>query len=241
MKKLSILLVALLFSFTLLLTVPALATTEVDMSVALNGDPLYTNGTYTVYGGEHIIVTAGAWAGINRIGYYLVPEGEEKTDTIDVFDDFLDFTLPSYPAGTKVDLYIEALAADDRGAETTAKKTGWHHYELQYKDKPQVSMSIKHNDEPIEAGGMCFVSPGDTIIVNAQSEAGIERIGYIFDINGNESPINDVYEDSIEITVPEGSSYSYCILKIEAIANNDDGTSNTITKTGWYKIVLCYR
>lgn len=226
-----------------LLPYSALAQTdicEVNMQVSINGEAAYTNGIYTVYGGEQIIVTAGAWAGIDRIGYYLVPDEGDRTETIDVYDDFLSFVLPEYPAGTRVGLYIEAIASNDNGQNNVITKTGWHYYELQYQEKPEVTMTMEFDGTPLSPGDFCFINPGDVISVKAYADAGINRIGYYYTTKGEDTEVVDVYDSSIEITVPDAPSYSYCVLKIEAIANRGEESTETSIKTGWQKIILCY-
>lgn len=227
-----------------LLPYSALAQTdvcEVDMQVSINGEPAYTNGTYTVYGGEQIVVTAGAWAGIDRIGYYLVPDEGDRTETVDVYDDFLSFELPEYPAGTRVGLFIEAIASNDNGQNNVVTKTGWHYYELQYQEKSKVKMSMEYNGSSLSPGDVCFVSPGDIISVKASADYGIHSIGYYYSTNGENTEIVDVQESSIEITIPDAPSYSYSILWIEALSNIREDSTDASIRTNWQKIILCYR
>lgn len=236
----------ILFCFVLafcLLPYSAFAQTdacEVDMHVSINGEPAYTNGSYTVFGGEQIVVTAGAWAGIDRIGYYLVPDEGDRTETIDVYNGFLSFELPEYPAGTRVGLFIEAIASNDNGQNNVITKTGWHYYELQYKEKPEVTMTMEFDSTSLSSGDVCFVNPGDVILVKAFGDAGINRIGYYYTINGEDTEVVDVYDSSIKIAVPDAPSYSYSVLKVEAIANRGEESTETSIKTGWQKIILCY-
>lgn len=102
----------------------------------------------------------------------------------------------------------------------------------------QVQMTVTLNNVTLEEGEVYSVRAGDVIVVTAESsEANIQRIGYRSNLNRE---IRDIYRDAISITVPEQETGTTVHLFIEAIADNDDGTANTITKTGWKEFVLQY-
>ena len=105
----------------------------------------------------------------------------------------------------------------------------------------EVSMTAILNGRTMYHEGAYYVSGGEEIRVSAHSLAGINMIGYYFSYGGErEEDITDISADEITITVPEHPAGSYAELYVEAVANNDDGTPNTITKTGWYKFYLLY-
>lgn len=102
----------------------------------------------------------------------------------------------------------------------------------------QVQMTVTLNNVTLEEGETYSVRAGDVIVVTAESpEANIQRIGYCSNLNRE---IRDIYKDAISITVPEQEAGTTVHLFIEAIADNDDGTENTITKTGWKEFVFQY-
>ena len=105
----------------------------------------------------------------------------------------------------------------------------------------EVSMTTLLNGREMYHEGAYYVSGGEEIQVSAHSLAGIYTIGYYFYYNGEkEGDTVDISAEEISITVPEYPAGSYAELYVEAVANNDDGTPNTITKTGWYKFYLLY-
>ena len=102
----------------------------------------------------------------------------------------------------------------------------------------QVHMVVKLNNTVIEAGETYSVRAGDQILITAESsESTINRIGYYSNLN---MEIRDIHKNTVTITVPDCPEGTKVQLFIEAIADNDDGTANTITKTGWKKFILVY-
>ena len=67
--------------------------------------------------------------------------------------------------------------------------------------------------------------------------AGIAKIGYYSNLN---EEIRDTFDENVSITVPKHPSGTAVVLVIEAVADNDDGTPNTVTKTGWEKYYFVY-
>ena len=102
----------------------------------------------------------------------------------------------------------------------------------------QVKMTVEMNGKILSAGKTYKVKSGDEIHVSAFStEAEIERIGYYSNMNID---IRDTYDNDITILLPEYKKGTKVQLFIEAIATNDDGSANTVTKTGWKKYILEY-
>ena len=68
---------------------------------------------------------------------------------------------------------------------------------------------------------------------------GIAFISYFFSTDSFEDrPF--VYSDKAIITVPTKAKGTQVDLYVEPVATNDDGSANTITKTGWQKYTLVY-
>lgn len=105
----------------------------------------------------------------------------------------------------------------------------------------QVDMRIFCNRQEVKSGEVLDVHQGDVIVATAYAEAGINRIGYYYNYDGIKTDIVDVYENTAFIEIPVADSLNEVTLYIEAIAENDDGSANTITKTGWWKIDLNYQ
>ena len=104
----------------------------------------------------------------------------------------------------------------------------------------EVTMTVKMGSTTMKAGKTYEVTGGEKINVTASSAAGIAFIGYRFVKNGTLGTITDEYSDSLTFTVPAGQVGTTIAVRIEAVANNDDGSSNTVTKTGWREYYLKY-
>lgn len=106
----------------------------------------------------------------------------------------------------------------------------------------QVSMTVKMGSTTLSANNTYSVEGGETITATASAPAGIAFIGYKFVTNGVETPIVDVYSNTLTITVPEKPSDSNIReLRIDAVAKNDSGDPYDLTtKTGWVRFYLDY-
>lgn len=92
----------------------------------------------------------------------------------------------------------------------------------------------------LEENETCFVRGGEAIVVTASAESGVAFVGYYFsDDNGN-TDIQDIDGETLAIVVPEGEPGTKRILYVEAVAKDDDGSENTLTKTGWIAYNLEY-
>ena len=146
-------------------------------------------------------------------------------------------TMPSsFKAGSTHYLYVKTKTTDG----TLADKFQAYKFNVQ-NSEPQVSMVVTMDGKNMVKGNTYTVKGGEKIKAVAESTvADIERIGYNYEENGVKTTIIDVYKDTLEITVPTGAAGSQKILRIEAVATNDDGSANTITKTGWFSYILKY-
>jgi hypothetical protein len=104
----------------------------------------------------------------------------------------------------------------------------------------EVSMTVKLGTQTMTQDSTYYVSGGEKINVTASSPAGIAFIGYFYRENNVDTQIYDTNASSIQVTVPTGEPGSTKSIFIEAVAKNDDGTPNTITKTGWIRYYLRY-
>lgn len=102
----------------------------------------------------------------------------------------------------------------------------------------QVKMSVELNGVIMKEGQTYSVKPGDEINIFAYSTvAEIQRIGYYSNVNMD---IRDTFDNDATILLPEFEKGTKIQLFIEAVATNDDGTANAVTKTGWKKFILEY-
>ena len=142
--------------------------------------------------------------------------------------------IPSqFKEGEEHYLYVKAKGTDGvLGKDFQA-------YKLILKETtPQVSMVVTLNGKTINPNGTYTVKGGETIkAVASSSKSTIDFIGYYYGDNKN---VVDQNGNTLTITVPTGEAGSTRALYIEAVAANDDGSVNTITKTGWTLFNLKY-
>ena len=207
---------------------------EVSMAATLNGRTMYHEGAYYVSGGEEIQVSAHSLAGIYMIGYYFYYNGKKVGDTIDISAEEITIAVPEYPAGSYVELYVDAVANNDDGTPNTVTKTGWHKFYLLYSDYTEpVDMTVSLNGEAWVANETYVVSAGDVVKVTANSDAGIAFIGYYYYFDDEGTAITDKYDNEMDILVPDKGEAEEVYLFIDAVGN-DDG------KTGWQMYHLQY-
>ena len=106
----------------------------------------------------------------------------------------------------------------------------------------QVAMTVKMGSTVMEHGGEYLVKGGEKVTVKASSsQADIAFIGYRYtEYASDPSPITDIEKSEITITLPTKAAGTKMYLSIEAVAANDNGQPNTITKTGWKNYLLVY-
>ena len=151
-----------------------------------------------------------------------------------------------FEEGTTHTLYVTAQYADGTIPD-------WSRYKItipvtevpEQPEEPEevypISMTVKLGNTTMSAGKTYTVEAGDKIVAKATSQAGVAFIGYRYVENGVAGQITDVNSDTLTITVPAGTPGSSIKLRIEAVGNNDDGTPNTVTKTGWREYTLVYK
>ena len=204
-----------------------------SLTVKYNNKTLAVKSTTTVEPGSAFVISATTPSDVQTIYYawdkdelMMVPNATSYT-----------LTMPSsFAVGTDHYLYVKTKTVDG----TLASSFQAYKFKVA-NNEPQVSMVVKMDGTTLTKGNTYTVNGGETVTVSAKSTVtGIERIGYNYEENGVKTTIIDIYKSDISFTIPSGTPGSQKILRIEAIADNDDGSANTITKTGWYEYILKY-
>lgn len=243
-KRISLILSIVMLATAILPIVVVNAASTVNYDLTLDGKAISFGSTYEVEGGEKVVFEASATEGgrITTMSYQI-----DKGTTNPSAGSKLTITIPTGEVGTTKTIYLNAGGKDVDG---NVIQLGWKNFKVKYVEPeveedttPQVSMTIKMGSKTLGEGSKVEVEGGEKITVSAVStKAPIERIGYYFYANGKkEGSTTDIYEDNITITVPTGAAGSKRYLYIEAVAENDNGEPNTITKTGWVEITLNYK
>ncbi len=185
-------------------------TSDVTMVVKMDGVTMKSGNTYNVEGGEKIVATADCLQGIAFIGYYY----SDNSKIVDVYDDTLTITVPTKADGTKITLYIEAVATDDDG-EDNPVKTGWVPFVLQYPEaEPEVAnkdVSLKYASKTLTVDSTTEVKIGEFLTASATPSAEVVELYYAW---GTED-WRVFYKATGSIEVPEtlevGKSYNLYI------------------------------
>jgi len=105
----------------------------------------------------------------------------------------------------------------------------------------QVSMITMLDNRSLKNNTRYEVHGGETItIVAASSEADMAFISYYFAPDMAFEERIKIVGGTAEITLPKKDPGTLLNLRVEPVASNDDGTENTVTKTGWQKYTLEY-
>lgn len=216
---------------------------QVNMYVEVNGEKMVDGGTYNVCPGDIITVEASSGEAIvERIGYCFGYGSDEEI--IDVYNNHIEIIVPEMAYGYTERLCIEVIASNDNGSPNTVTKSGWKKYYLNYVEESsecQINMYAEVNGEKMVNKGQYKVSSGDIITIEASSEeATIAFISHYISPDSNFDNRIKVKGNRAEIVVPEAEGGSVKYLYVEPVANNDDGSPNTVSKTGWQKYILEY-
>ncbi len=242
-KRISLILSIAMLATAILPIFVVNAASTVNYDLTLDGKEISFGSTYEVEGGEKVVFEASATKGgrITTMSYQI-----DTGTTNPSAGSKLTITIPTGKAGTTKTIYLNAGGKDVDG---NVIQLGWKNFKVKYVEPeteedttPQVSMTIKMGSKTLGEGSKVEVEGGEKITVSAKStKAAIERIGYYYYVGSSATKITDIYEDNITITVPTGTPGSKRYLYIEAVAENDNGEPNTITKTGWVEIILNYK
>ena len=105
----------------------------------------------------------------------------------------------------------------------------------------QVQYAASLGTTPMLVNQYYHVDGGEVVTVSAYSRYGIAFSGYFYRYDNMDTEIVNNYGDIFSFQLPEKVGDEDVVeLFIEVVANNDDGTSNTITKTGWQRYYLYY-
>ena len=241
-RRISLILSVVMLATAILPIVVVNAADTVSYTATVAGKSVTFGNTYEVEGGEKLVFEATSKVGAIETLSYKIGDGK----TLDFNDDRVVATVPENEVGAKVTVWVKASGFDTNNEVVTA---GWKSFSLKYvapaedeeETECQVDMTIKLGSKTLKHMSVIEVEGGEVIKVTAQSsEAEIERIGYRYHKDGVLGKTIDIYEDAIEIVLPTEDPGTEMYLFIEAVAENDNGKPNTVTKTGWIQIKLVY-
>jgi len=217
------------------------AGSQVSMTVKMGDRIMNEAETYLVRGEETITVHAESLdAGIVTIRYGYEKNGV-KEHIIDILGESdIIIAVPKEEPDTVLTLKIEATTDNDDGSQNTITNTGWQSFKLIYRNTALTE--VKMGNTIMFSGNKYLVKGRETITIKAESlDSSINMIYYIFEKNGVQGEVINIFgKGTAAIAVPVEEAGTILGLYIEAVADNDDVSPNTITKTGWQLFCLIY-
>lgn len=195
---------------------------QVSMDVKMGSTTLRPGNTYEVKGGEKIDVSAkttGANANIALIGYRY----SDKTGITDIESNKATITLPVRPAGTKISLYIEAVADNDDGDEAYNEntRTGWKEFILEYVDDTikDKDINVALNGKNLTEGSTTEANPNESLKITATPTDRVSNLYFKWDNDAWSKVANTgSYATRIPSSFLPGSTH-----KLYVKAEYDDG------------------
>ena len=174
---------------------------------------------------------------INTIGRSILFSWDKEGEILQVNGSAYVLSIPAeFKEGEIHSLYI--TIKDENETWPVVKQ--WFYIKEAGLEKSEVDMYVYMEGILIEPDIVYAVRGGETIEARSRSDQGIAFIGYYFNEDNENSEIIDVEGGYLSLTLPEKQSGERITLFIEAVANNDTGLANSITKTGWRKFVFEY-
>lgn len=189
-KRVSLILAIMMLALTILplsVVTASSSSSDVSMSVKLEGTELVNKATYKVKGGEKVVVKAASNTGstIAYIGYYYDEDGYSTME--DTYSDTITITVPTMKAGTKKTLCIEAVGANNTGVSDSRNRTGWQKYYLEWADNSSSQTTINGNisasydGKALVEGSKTYATEGDAVVISATPANRVEKVFYIWD------------------------------------------------------------
>lgn len=221
---LSVIMVALVV-FPIFTSMASSNTSDVSMSVKLNGVELEKYGTYKVKNGDKIYVKATSnisGSPVEFTGYYY----EGDTEIVDVEGGNLTITVPTQAVGTKKNLLIEAVLADNEGASDPTKRTGWQTYTLEWiSDDDTISnkdVNVRYKGSYLANGSTTEVESNRTLGLSATPENRVKKIYFKWDSEA----MREVTTSPVNLELPSefeaGSTHK---LQVMALYDNGEKSS----------------
>ena len=138
---------------------------------------------------------------------------------------------------------LHVLAADKSNPSEGRVQSTYRVY-IRDNSIPQVSLKATMDGKTLTPGTTYKVKGGETVHFSASTIISTAKISWIAVVDGNATKVteDDKHESSTyDLQIPKngvaGTKISYLV---EPVADNDDYSANTITKTGWQRFIFQY-
>lgn len=233
-KKVSLILSVIMLALVVFPVFTSMAssnTSDVSMSVKLNGVELEDEGSYKVKNGDKIYVKATSnisGSPVKFTGYYYANADTwaRETETVDVDGGDLTITLPTQTAGTRKTIMIEAVVTGNTGASDPTRRTGWQAYTLEWtSDDDTISnkdVNVRYKGSYLANGSTTEVESNRTLGLSATPENRVKKIYFKWDSEAmrevTTSPVNLELPSEFEV----GSTHK---LQVKALYDNGEKSS----------------
>lgn len=233
-KKMSLILSVIMVAlavFPIFTSMASSNTSDVSMSVKLNGVELEDTGSYKVKNGDKIYVKATSnisGAPVKFTGYYYANADtwKRETETVDVDGGDLTITVPTQTAGTRKTIMIEAVLTGNQGASDPTKRTGWQAYTLEWiSDDDTISnkdVNVRYKGVYLTNGSTTIIENNRTLGLSATPENRVKKIYFKWDSEAmrevTTSPVNLELPSNFEV----GTTHK---LQVMALYDNGEKSS----------------
>lgn len=139
---------------------------------------------------------------------------------------------------------LHVLAADKNNLSNGRVQSVYRVY-IRDNSIPQVSLKATMNGKNLATRTAYTVKGGETVHFEASTIISTAKISWIAVLDGNNAKEvtekDKHYGSTYDLTIPKnGAAGTRLVYLVEPVADNDDYSENTITKTGWQVFVFEY-
>ncbi len=243
-KRISLILGIVMLSLAIIPMVSTKAASNTDIGVEYNGktyvdDGVKKNAFFSVEDGSTVKLKS---LNSNKVLIAYGWDVKQSSECVRIKNE-TEFTTAALKGanGSAHSLYVFA-ANKDNTSEGIVQSV----YRVYIRDNsiPQVSLKATMNGKTLTPGTTYQVKGGETVNFSASTIISTAKISWIAVVDGNAKKVTEAdkhYSSTYSMTIPKngvaGQKISYLV---EPVADNDDYSENTITKTGWQRFIFQY-
>lgn len=243
-KRISLILGIVMLSLAIIPMVSTKAASNTDIGVEYNGKTYVDNGVkknafFSVEDGSTVKLKS---LNSNKVLIAYGWDVKQSSECVRIKNE-TEFTTAALKGanGSAHSLYVFA-ANKDNTSEGIVQSV----YRVYIRDNsiPQVSLKATMNGKTLTPGTTYQVKGGETVNFSASTIISTAKISWIAVVDGNAKKVTEAdkhYSSTYSMTIPKngvaGQKISYLV---EPVADNDDYSENTITKTGWQRFIFQY-
>lgn len=243
-KRISLILGIVMLSLAIIPMVSTKAASNTDIGVEYNGktyidDGVKKNAFFSVEDGSTVKLKS-----LNSNKVLIAYGWDIKQDDQWVrISNKTEFTTTALTGANGSAHSLHVLAANKNNTSEGMVQSVYRVY-IRDNSIPQVSLKATMNGKTLTPGTTYQVKGGETVNFSASTIISTAKISWIAVVDGNATKVTEAdkhYSSTYSMTIPKngaaGQKISYLV---EPVADNDDYSENTITKTGWKRFIFQY-